>query len=104
MILMVPLIYIAGFVMLKTTGYKFKTNNFIINDMEPSFLNPICIRGGRSNKTSNWYLTIRQINKVNKIENGNIGKNRPSVIKKLKILHLNKGSKFLANSNELKGL
>ena len=75
MILMVPLIYIAGFVMLKTTEYKFKTNHLIINNMEPSFLNPTCIRGGgESNQTSDWYLTMRQINKVNKKENGNIRK------------------------------
>ena len=62
--------------------------------MELPCFNPTCTAGG-------WYLTMRQINKLNKVKNGNIAKNRPKVIKKLKILHLNKCSKFLTNSNEL---
>ena len=35
------------------------------------------------------------------IEAGNISKPKEKIIKNLKILHLNKGSKFLSNSNEL---
>ena len=57
--------------------------------------------GARTCNCSGWGLTKIQINKLNHIKNGNIFQNRPKIIKKLKILHLNKGSKFLTNSNEL---
>ena len=47
------------------------------------------------------FLTKKQINKIKHTENGNIGLKKKKVIKNLKILHLNKGSKFLVNSNEM---
>merc|ERR1711954_237213 len=43
----------------------------------------------------------KQINKQKHTENGNISQPKIKIVKKLKILHLNKGSKFLKNSNEL---
>ena len=46
-------------------------------------------------------MTKRQINKATHIRNGNIKDPKVKIVKKLKILHLNKGSKFLTNYNEL---
>ena len=76
MVSIVPLIYIASYVIFTTTDYHFKDHNFIIiNNMELPCFNPTCTAGG-------WYLTMRQINKLNKVKNGNIAKNRPKVRKK----------------------
>ena len=69
--------------------------------MEKSHLNLIISRGVGTCNLCLWSLTKRKINKLNHIENGNIGHKKPKIIKKFKIVHLNKGSKFLTNSNEL---
>ena len=67
-----------------------------------SYLNPFSNRGGVLVTFVQWHITKKQINKLKHCENGNISQNKkPKIIKKLKILHLNKGSKFLTNSNEL---
>ena len=69
--------------------------------MDKLQLNHIINRGGGTCKISEWSLSKIKINKLNHIKNGNIGHRKPKIIKKLKILHLNKGSKYLTNSNEL---
>ena len=69
--------------------------------MKLNTFNPINNWGGRFGYLSSSWLTKKQINKVNHIMNGNIARNKPKIFKKLKVLHLNKGSKFLTNSNEL---
>ena len=66
-----------------------------------NIINPIFNRGGKPGSFCCWGMSKININKINHILNGNITTNRPKIIKKLKILHLNKGSKFLSNSNEL---
>ena len=66
-----------------------------------NFINPIIIKGDNQRYFSGWGRSKVKINKINHILNGNIVQKTPKVIKKLKILHLNKGSKFLTNSNEL---
>ena len=63
--------------------------------------NYLFTKGNNLNYFPSLYLTKKQINKLNHIETGNIGQKRPKTIKKLKILHLNKSSKFMTNSNDL---
>ena len=53
------------------------------------------------NGASCWWVSRKQLNKKMHSENGNIGQKFKKRVKSLKILHLNKGSKFLTNSNEL---
>ena len=57
-------------------------------------LNPILTRVGAHSEHPGLQLNKRQINKINHIKNGNIGQIKEKDIKKLKILHLNKGSNF----------
>ena len=66
-----------------------------------NLINPILTKGGKSGYFSGWSMSKVEINKINHILNGNIVQKKPKIMKKLKILHLNKGSKFLSNSNEL---
>ena len=63
--------------------------------------NPFSNRGGRSCNYRGGIMTKKLLNKLKHCENGNICQKKPKPIKKLKILHLNKGSKFLTNSNDM---
>ena len=79
-------------------------NKFIFFQTVMVYLNPMMKQGGKLGNLLEWRLTKKQVNKIKHCENGNIGLKKEKNIKKLKILHLNKGSKFLTNSNELTSL
>ena len=64
-------------------------------------LNPLLIEGGKESTELRLNFDNKYLNKIKHIENGNIRQQKTKVIKNLKILHLNKGSKFLSNSNKL---
>ena len=64
-------------------------------------INPISIRGGCKSSKLRWHVNKNELNKLNHSKNGNISKEKPKIIKNLKVLHLNKGSKYLSNTDEL---
>ena len=78
----------------------FRVLGFVVTSMLLLF-NPTNIWGCELHQCRERFMTKKEINKVNHMINGNITKPKVKIFKKLKILHLNKGSKFLTNSNEL---
>ena len=78
----------------------FRVLGFVVMSMLLLF-NPTNIWGCELHQCREIFMTKKEMNKVNHMINGNITKPKVKLSKKIKILHLDKGIKFLTNSNEL---